>query len=195
MDNDDPRGLLRTHIDILLDEYRALYALLAIRLGAMEKRIPITGAALYTVVVSVPALEPIPRTLLLFMLPAAAVWFLRTTTSHARAKQDVKLRLIQVEQHVNSLVGEELLAFQSRHPSAGREVAGRSAQDSVLAVYFGSLGLLAACGFVAATVGLSHTIPLWVYFGILGGTAAMLTWDIVFIRSYRSSSPTSSSPA
>lgn len=192
MDHDDRMGLLKTHIDILLDEYRALYALLAIRLGAMEKRIPVTGAALYAVVGSVPALEPIARTLLLLMLPAGAVWFLRTTISHARAKQDVKLRLIEVEQHVNSLVGEELLSFQSRHPSARREVAGRSGQDSVLAVYVGSLGLLAACGFVAASVGLGHTIPLWVYFGALGGTAAMLTWDIVFIQSYRSSPPSSS---
>lgn len=192
MENDDRQGQLRTYIDILLDEYRALYALLAIRLNAMEKRIPVTGAALYAVVGSLPALEPTARTLMLLMLPAAAVWFLRTTISHARSKQDVKLRLIEVEQHVNTLVGEELLAFQSRHPSARREVAGRSGQDSVLAVYFGAMGLLAACGFVAASTGLSQTVSPRVYFGILGAAAATLTWDLVFVRSYRSSPPSSS---
>lgn len=174
------------HIDILLDEYRVLYDLLTFRLAAIEKRVPISGAALYAVLGSVSALEPVARTLALLVMPPAAVWFLRTTISHVRAKQDVKLRLIAIEAHVNDLAGDDLLTFQSGHPSRGREVAGRSGQDSVLAVFFGATGLLAACAFLVATVGLVETIPPRIYFGILGASAATLTYDVLFIRQYRS---------
>lgn len=184
--NDDQGSPLRfKHIDILLDEYRALYDLLAFRLAAIEKRVPLTGAALYAVLGSVSALEPVARTLVLLAMPPAAVWFLRTTIGHARAKQDVKLRLIAIESHVNDLAGDDLLNFQTGHPSRGREVAGRSGQDSVLAVYFGTIGLLAACAFLVATIGLADTIPPRIYFGVLGASAATLTYDVRFIRQYR----------
>ncbi len=192
MDGDQNTLSRHKGIDILLDEYRALYSLLAFRLTAIEKRVPITGAALYTVVGSVPSLEPIARTLLLLAMPPAAVWFLRTTISHARAKQDIKLRLVEVERQVNALVGAELLTFQSAHPSTGREVAGRSGQDSVRAVYFGTIGLLAACAFLVATVGVIDLVPARFYFGILGASAGMLTFDLLFIRHYRA--PTAKAP-
>lgn len=186
MDGDQDTQVRLKRIDILLDEYRALYSLLAFRLAAIEKRVPITGVALYTVAGSVPSLEPIARSLLLLAMPTAAVWFLRTTISHIRAKQDIKLRLIEVEHHVNEMAGEELLKFQSVHPSTGRDVAGRSGQDSVLAVYFGTIGLLAVCAFLVATIGLIDAVPPRVYFGILGASAATLTFDVLFIRHYRS---------
>lgn len=184
--HDDQGSPLRfKHIDILIEEYRALYDLLAFRLAAIEKRVPITGAALYALLGSVPALEPLARTLVLLVMPPAAVWFLRTTMSHARAKHDVKLRLIAIENHVNDLAGDDLLTFQSAHPSRGREVAGRSGQESFLTVYFGALGLLAACAFIVAVVGI-ESVPPVIYFGALGASAATLTYDMLFIRAYRS---------
>lgn len=107
-DADDDR-----RVQILLEEYRAPYGLLTYRMSAMEERLPLTGA-LFSALLGVGTMIPERAGLLVFLgLPFTLVWFVRSTLAHARSKQDVKLRIDQIERSVNRLFREDLLTSQS----------------------------------------------------------------------------------
>src|SRR6185295_4607858 len=91
------------HIQVLLEEYRALYSLLVFRLGAMEQRLPaLTG--FLSALLGGSSIVPIEGRPLVFVgLPIALLRLVHSTLAHARSKQDVKLRLDEIERVVNHL--------------------------------------------------------------------------------------------
>ncbi|MBK8916288.1 MAG: hypothetical protein IPM64_17120 [Phycisphaerales bacterium] len=136
-------------INVLVEEYRALYGLLSFRLAAVDQRVPLVAGALMAVVSSVASLPAESQPAVLLAIPVANSWLLRMTVVHARAKEDVLRRIDEIERHVNQLAAEELLTFQSRHPNRQAAVSGRTgmgAVSSVLAMCFA--GLLACLAFV-----------------------------------------------
>lgn len=135
---------LELRIAALCEEYRALYSLLVFRLTAMEHRLPLIAAVLSVFVGGSPAMPAIVRPLVFWALPIAIGWFVHTTTGHARSKEDVKERLASIEREICDLIGAEVMVFQSRHPSRGRVVGGRSGRDLVVFVVGVALTLLAS---------------------------------------------------
>lgn len=135
-------------IEVLLEEYRALYGLVNLRMASLDRRVPLAGVALSVTLGGALVAPLLVQATVLLVLPLALVWIVRTTVNHARSFEDALRRIEAIERQVNKLAGAELLAFQSRHPSRGRAVGGRTGRESVLAVL-----LAAGCG-LAACVGL-----------------------------------------
>lgn len=121
-------------IQILTEEYRALYALLTFRLGAIDQRLPLAAGAIAALLASSPLLPVYQRLMLLLTVPIASLWCHRVVLLHTRSKEDVLRRIDEIEREVNRLASKELLAFQSRHPNRRRAVGGRSGFGSVLAI-------------------------------------------------------------
>lgn len=149
-------------IRILLEEYRALYALLTFRLGAIDRRLPVAGGTVAALLGGVLALPSDAKGVALLATPALILWLFRTTAAHSRSKEDVLRRIDEIERHVNRIAGEELLAFQSQHPNQGRLVGGRSGIGSVLAVLSICVSSLSACVFLA---GRAFETTTWVFAG------------------------------
>jgi len=121
-------------IQILFEEYRALYALLTIRLGVIDQRLPLVSGAMAALLVSSPSLPSHQRLSILWAVPVACLWLHRVVLLHTRSKEDVLRRIDEIERKVNRFASAELLAFQSRHPNQRRTVGGRSGFGSVLAI-------------------------------------------------------------
>ena len=139
-------------LDAAFEEYRALYGLVVFRMTALDRRVPVVGAGLGAFLASVATLPRESQIILLLGLPLALVWFLRTTVNHARSFEDALRRIEQIERHVNDLVGCETLAFQSRHPSRGRFVGGRTASETIRSVLVAAGTMLAACVYLFASL-------------------------------------------
>lgn len=135
----------RDRVHVLIEEYRALYGLLSFRLAAVDQRLPIVGGALTAVLGSVSALPDDSQLGVLLAMPVALAWLLRMTVYHARSKEDVLRRIDEVERQVNQIAGEELLAFQSRHPSRQRTISGRTGMGTVSSVLSFCLAGLLGC--------------------------------------------------
>lgn len=138
---------------MLMEEHRALYGLLSFRLAAVERSLPIAGGTLAAILSGSASLPPETQRVVLLAMPAALLWLMRTTCAHARSKEDVVRRLGELEGAVNHIAGEELLAFQSRHPNRGQHVSGRSGGTTVFGVLSFCLTAVTACAWMA--------IPLW----------------------------------
>lgn len=170
---------------VLLEEYRALYGLLALRLSAVDQRVPLAGGVVLATLTGIVSLPPTSQVILLLATPTVLTWLARMTVAHVRSKEDVLRRIDELERHVNHLVGEELLAFQSRHPSRGDAIAGRTgtaAFSSVMAVC--AAGLL---GCVAIAVHQLHLPPRFiaVYVGYVAVGLLDLLLVSVQLRRYR----------
>ncbi len=170
----------KERVDVVLEEYRALYGLLRFRLSAMDQRLPFAGGVLIGVLSGLSSLPVDMARVLLLALPVAIVWLAQMTVVHARSKGEVKARIVQIEWRINEIAGESLLEFQSRHP--GRcHVGGRTGMATVVAVVTFCLTMLAACGylfglFVASTQGLS------VYYAVLSGLGLYLIQLVLELR-------------
>lgn len=136
-----------------MEEHRALYGLLSFRLAAVERSLPVAGGTLAAILSGSACLPPETRRVVLLAMPAALLWLMRTTCAHARSKEDVVRRLGELEGAVNHIAGEELLAFQSRHPNRGKHVSGRSGGTTVFGVLSFCLTAVTACAWIA--------LPLW----------------------------------
>jgi len=136
-------------VSVLLEEYRALYGLLALRVQAIERRVPLIGASLAGIVATLSSVEPRATAFLLWAIPVALVWFTRTTISHVRSLEDLLRRIEEIERVVNGRAGEDLLVFQSSHPSRGVFVGGRTGGESILAVLLWSGLLLVGIAYLA----------------------------------------------
>src|SRR5882724_10094282 len=161
-------------IDLLMEEYRVLYTLVTFRMTSLDRRVPIATAALATFLGSIAAVPPASQSIFLIGLPLAQVWLVRTTVNHARSFEDVLRRIDEIERRVNSLAGEELLVFQSRHPSSGKATGGRTGMETVWTVYTTALLMLAACVYLAAQHSDSPRV-IGGYAGACGVIAAYLT--------------------
>lgn len=177
---------LETRIQILLEEYRALYSLLTFRLTAMDRRLPAIGGTLAAVLGSTTAMPDPTRLAFLLGLPVALLWLFLSTVQLARSKEDHVRRIDEIERLVNGLVGEELLAFQSRHPTKAAYPGGRTGFGSVLAVLSGCLIMLAACLYTVETPHalLAHDEILG-YFAYLATCAALMLAATVRLTRYR----------
>jgi len=140
---------VETRIQILFEEYRALYSLLTFRLTAMDRRLPAIGGTLAGILCSIPAMPDETRLAFLLALPLAVLWLFLTTAQHARSKEDHLRRIDEIERRVNELADEELLVFQSRHPNKARYPGGRTGYAAVLAILTVCLTMLGACIYTA----------------------------------------------
>ncbi len=136
---------------VLLKEYDALYQLVIFRMTSLDRRAPIAGATLAASLATGAVLPSEVRTLFLIALPAALIWFLRTTVNHARSFEDVLARLAEIERAVNERAGAELLVFQSRHPSRSIAVGGRTGRETVNAVFVTCVILLLSAVYLTHT--------------------------------------------
>lgn len=175
----------KERIQILVEEYRALYGLLSFRLSAADRRLPVAGGTLVAVLGSVVAVPRDSKFLILMFMPAVLGWLLRTTIAHLRSKEDVLRRIDEIERQINQIAGEELLVFQSQHPNRQHVVSGRSGAGTVLAVLSFALAALASCIFLAARELESDEYGLRLYVGYACLTALDLILRVVHLRHYR----------
>lgn len=183
--------LTRTdRVRILLEEYRALYALLTFRLSAMDRRLPFAGGTLGAVLGSVPAMPHETKLAFLFGLPVGLLWLVLSTVQHGRSKEDHLRRIDEIERLVNQLAGEELLVFQSRHPNKRSVNAGRSGFATIVAILSTSWTMLAACGvLISVPVPLLPSFWLATYAGYLACAGATMTLAVFRLRAYRYQRP------
>lgn len=172
-------------VNILLAEYRELYGLVVFRMTSLERRAPIAGAALAGFLASVGVMPSETRLIFLLGLPVALVWFLRTTTNHARSFEDLLRRIQEIERELNECAGKTLVAFQSQHPSRGRSVGGRTGGETTHAVLVTCLIMLLACGYLfTATAGIPD-MQVYLYASYLTATAVYLIYHRAQLRYYR----------
>lgn len=171
---------------ILLEEYRALYALAQFRMGSLERRAPIAGAMLSAFLGSVTIL-PIEASLMFLLgLPMALLWFVRTTVIHAKSFADILRRIEAIELQVNAKTGEDLLVFQSTHPSRTIAVGGRIGREVTRSVAIGCLMLLTGCAYLFSVQ--QNALAEWSEPAYLCYTVATGLWmirEIVALTRYR----------
>jgi hypothetical protein len=177
-------GTTERKIDILMEEYRVLYTLVTFRMTSLDRRVPIATAALATFLGSIAAVPPASQAIFLIGLPLAQIWFVRTTINHARSFEDALRRIDEIERRVNELAGEELLVFQSRHPSKEKATGGRTGVETVRTVYTTSILMLGACAYLA---GITFTEPMvcGAYAASCAAIALYLTVLVLRLRRYR----------
>jgi len=170
--------------DVLFQEYQALYRLAEFRLNSLDRRALAAWAALTAFLTTFAALNSDAQCALLLGVPMALLWLLRTTINHARSFEDALRRLDEIECAVNGLAGEELLNFQSRHPSRGGAVGGRTGTETVLTVLATSIVMLGACGFLFYRHGPLEPAVLGGYLTYLAAVTCHYVSSVVALRSY-----------
>ena len=172
-------------VAILLAEYEALYQLAEYRMASLDRRVPAAGALLTTFVGLIPLIPDASGLILLAVVPASLVWLIRTTINHARSLEDVLRGIESLEGSLNQLAGARLLSFQSRHPSRGRTVGGRTGRETVDAVAMAAALLLGSCLYLGFVVfdGLWHRPTYAIY---ISGVAAYAIAVLTCWRGYRS---------
>lgn len=128
----------RERIEILLEEYRCLNALLLFRLNALDRRLPVTiglGTVSFASLLAIPSEIQVA---ILIAVPTAVHCLVRATAQHAKAKEDHLRRIDEIEQQINRIAGEELIVFQSRHTSKGIATGGRTGRSTIVATIFGA---------------------------------------------------------
>jgi hypothetical protein len=177
---------MEARIQVLLEEYRALYRLLTFRLGAIDRRLPVAGGTLGALLGATTAMPPDTKLAFLLGLPVALLWLLLSTVQHARSKEDHLRRIDEIERLVNRLAGEELLVFQSRHPNKQGTTAGRCGFGAVLSVLSTCSLMLAACCFLVSTppglLPLSGILAYYLYNACIAG---MMLHAVIRLRHYR----------
>lgn len=170
---------------MLLAEYHALYGLAQFRMSALDKRVPAAGAAIVAFLSGVPVLPDPAGLILLVVIPASLIWFIRTTINHARSFEDLIRRIEQIEQTLNTIAGETLISFQSTHPSRGRAVGGRTGFETVTAAGLSSALIIGSCAGLALGFHSTDAVLIIAYIAYLTWIAAYilkLTW---LVRKYR----------
>lgn len=141
---------IQRRLGSLYEEYRALYGLVIFRMSSLDRRVPIAGATLTATLAAVGSMPLPAMPVIFFGLPLALLWFLRTTINHARSFEDALRRIEQIELAVNAIHGDQLMKFQSRHPSKGKEIGGRTGRETIHAVVILVVTLLLGCGWMFA---------------------------------------------
>ncbi|MCA9280895.1 MAG: hypothetical protein H6812_03665 [Phycisphaeraceae bacterium] len=160
-------------LSVLTEEYRALYGLVPLRLQSLERRVPIAGATLAAFLGSITVLPAEAQAIFLVGMPLVLVWFLRTTLVHARSFEDLIRRIETIEGRVNGLVGDDVLGFQSSHPSRGKAVGGRTGAETVASVLVGVAVMLGACLYLSrelGTLGFAFRLGYPLYVAVIAGS-------------------------
>lgn len=179
-------------IEVLLEEYRQLYALVLFRLSALDQRVPLAGFALIAAVAGIGTLGSSVQITLLIAVPLSLLWWYQVAAQHALSFTDALRRIAEIEQQVNGLAGTALLEFQSSHPGRA-QVGGRTGQRTVQAVLAGSAVVLAACLLLGADA-FRGSPWLTAYDAFLAGTAAALVIQARSFVRYRYAPIPQSSP-
>lgn len=174
-----------TKVEVLLAEYGRMYELASFRLNALDRRVPLEAGALVAFLASVSVLPEPTRIGLLLGVPLAVVWLVRSTVNHASSFEDALTRIAEIELRVNELVEEDVLRFQSRHPSRGKSTGGRTSRVSVRAVLTACHALLVGCCFAVMTAGPIQPSLLGLYLCYLTAVGVWTTWTAVRLRVYR----------
>jgi hypothetical protein len=172
-------------IEILFEEYRALYGLAQFRLTSLERRATLAWAALGAFLTGFGAMSTDAQRTFLIGVPLAIFWLLRTTINHARSFEDALRRLDEIECTVNRLAGDELLVFQSRHPSRGGAIGGRTGTETLLTVLMTGLAMLLACGFLFDRHADASSDGQYAYVGYLSLIGLSLVLQVWALRAYR----------
>jgi hypothetical protein len=180
-----PGSSVKDQLDAMFEEYRALYGIALLRMTALDRRVPVTAGAMAVAIAALDVVSEQSQLLLLLSVPLALVWFVRATVNHARSFEDVLRRIEEIETTVNGLFSKPVINFQSRHPSRGRHVGGRTGQESVAAVLATSLLVLAAAGYrmwraQLLPAGFGH-----VYVAVLGLVGILILREGVRLSQYR----------
>jgi hypothetical protein len=172
-------------VRLLMEEYRAMYGLLSLRLAVVDQRVPLAAGALMVVLSSLTALPPGSQLVVLLAAPVAMSWLLRMTVTHAQSKEDVLRRIDEIERQANQLAGEELLTFQSRHPNRRESVSGRTGTGAVSSVL--ALCLAGLLGCVAIVLHRPLTPPqfLLLYVAYIAVSVLDLLSVVLRLRGYR----------
>jgi len=173
-------------ISILLEEYRALYGLAVFRMASLERRVPLFGSVLALFAGSVSAIPEPTRFSVFYGVPTALIWLVRTTINHARSFEDVLRRIDEIECDVNARSDQQLLRFQSSHPSKGVTTGGRTGTETVAAVTVISLLMLIQCAWLFASLADRDPIELLCYLVFSVSVAAYLGWCVFSLWAYRS---------
>lgn len=171
-------------LSALFEEYRALYSLAELRMNALDRRVPVAGGTLAAVVGGIMALPPATQFVLLLGVPAALIWFMRSTVNHVRSLEDVLRRIEEIEREANRLLGKTVLSFQSRHPSARRDIGGRTGRESTGSVLATITVLLVACAFQFRESQPAIHLPLTAYACYLGVVWIVVLWERVRLQRY-----------
>lgn len=180
---------VRDLIDIQLEEYRSLYGLASHRLSSLERRTPILGAVLSGSIASLTVVPTALQSVILLGAPILLVWFVKSTINHAKSLEDVLRRIEAIEREVNERAGDQLLRFQSTHPSRGSAVGGRVSAGTIRSVVSVSLILLYVCAALLPDE-LSGTEAYYAYVAIIGVWIAI---EAFRLRRY-AYSPSASNP-
>lgn len=162
-----------------------MYGLVEFRLVSLDRRAMLAWAGLTAFLTCFSALSGDAQWSLLIGAPMALLWLLRTTINHARSFEDALRRLDEIERAVNQLAGSELLAFQSRHPSRGWSVGGRTGTETVLTILATSLVMLFSCGFLGVQHGDVAPPLLAMYVGYLGVATVYFMYCVFSLRRYQ----------
>ena len=177
-----------TAIELLLGEYRAMYQLAEFRMASLDRRVPAAGATIVAFLGVLPLMPEQSKLILLFVVPASLIWFVRTTINHARSFEDTLRRIEWLERKANELAGEALLGFQSRHPSRVLAVGGRTSVETIGAALLAATLILLSCLAIANTT-LNELPLLWlVYYAYIAAIALHLIACIIGWRRYRPNS-------
>ncbi|MEM6260711.1 MAG: hypothetical protein AAGI37_20885 [Planctomycetota bacterium] len=158
-----------TRVSVLLAEYRAMYDLALFRLNSLDRRVPLTGSALTASLAAALVLPIEAQLFILIAVPLALVWFLRTTINHAQSFEDALRRIEQIEIKLNELAGDELVRFQSRHPSRGKATGGRTGRETIAAVLIANALVLMGCTWLTLRILVEPPtgVLLLCYFGFI----------------------------
>ena len=152
------------------------------RITSLDRRVPVAATGIIALLSALVLLPEEARLAALWTLPIVLVWLLRTTINHARSFEDAIRRIDQIEQKINGISGAELMRFQSRHPSKGCGVGGRTGLEAIGAIYALSLASLGVAAWL-----LGHWVleggKLPVLLGVMACVAVYLS--LLFIRAWR----------
>lgn len=169
---------------ILMSEHQSLYSLYQVRLNAVERRLPIAAVIITVLFGTLVAIPQDIKALYLFGIPIALIYLMKTTKTHAQSFEDLLRRIEEIEKKVNELAGEQLLNFQSKHPSREITVGGRFGLQSVNSVLILSLLVLGACSYIFYTLDYSDYLKI-IYFILMGLNALYLITEVVQLRKYK----------
>lgn len=162
-----------------------MYGLAQFRLTSLERRATLAWAALGAFLTGFGAMASDAQKAFLIGVPLALFWLLRTTINHARSFEDALRRLDEIECLVNRLADDELLSFQSRHPSRGGAIGGRTGTETLLTVLMTGLAMLVACGYLFQRHADAAPEAMIGYASYLALISVSLIAQVWGLRSYR----------
>jgi hypothetical protein len=137
-----------------------LYSLLQFRLNAMDRRTPALTGLLAVLLGTLHVMEADVARALLIGVPIGLFAFVLTSTNHARSQEDLLRRIEELEMMINHRVGENLLGFQSSHPSRATTVGGRTATLWVRAIVLLCVAALLSCTYMFVRIGASSAATI-----------------------------------